>query len=60
MYWLKACTRCGGDLHEEQDHYGEYVACIQCGDVLSEEREHVLRASGILRPEMASPMPKAA
>ncbi len=45
MYWLKACPRCGGDLHEEQDHYGVYVACIQCGYVLTPEEEQRLQAT---------------
>ncbi len=31
MFWLKACTRCGGDLAAGNDHYGQYVSCLQCG-----------------------------
>ena len=60
MFWLKSCPRCGGDLHEERDFYGGYVACIQCGVVLTEEQELALRAWGILQREMANQMPKAA
>ena len=60
MFWLKACFRCGGDLHDEQDFYGKYVACIQCGVVLSDEQERALRTWGILEREPASAMLKAA
>ena len=31
MYWIKACTKCGGDLYESADQHGRYVACLQCG-----------------------------
>ena len=27
----KECSRCGGDLFLERDHYGTYITCIQCG-----------------------------
>ena len=33
MMLLKACSRCGGDLHETSDIYGRYHQCIQCGHV---------------------------
>ena len=39
MYWLKACTRCGGDLFQNRDEYGQYIACAQCGTYLSEADE---------------------
>lgn len=38
---LKCCTRCGGDMHEGRDIYGEFDTCLQCGhtkDVVSHER----------------------
>ncbi len=35
MLWLKGCPRCNGDLNEEGDMYGEYIACLQCGYYLS-------------------------
>jgi hypothetical protein len=60
MYWLKACPRCGGDLHDEQDHYGEYLACIQCGFVPSTEQERALREMGSLEREMISLVRRAA
>ncbi len=28
---LKACRRCGGDLHHDVDIYGRYLTCLQCG-----------------------------
>ena len=28
VLWLKCCTRCDGDLHENRDIYGWYVACL--------------------------------
>ena len=31
MYWLKQCTKCGGDLASDRDHYGPYISCMQCG-----------------------------
>ena len=31
MYWLKGCTRCGGDLASNCDQFGSYVSCMQCG-----------------------------
>jgi len=51
MYWLKACPRCHGDLHEETDFYGPYVACIQCGYVLDSREEETLRLTSVLRRE---------
>lgn len=29
--WLRGCTRCKGDLSQERDEYGDYIACLQCG-----------------------------
>ena len=31
MYWIKQCTKCGGDLASNSDQYGPYVSCMQCG-----------------------------
>lgn len=31
MMWLKACTRCQGDLIEGMDLDGPVVQCLQCG-----------------------------
>ena len=42
MVWLKQCKRCGGDLHENKDIHGYYIACLQCGRVLTREEESSL------------------
>ena len=31
MLRLKACPRCGGDLHDNRDMHGCYAECLQCG-----------------------------
>ncbi len=51
-YWLKTCPRCHGDLREESDVYGKYVACVQCGYILRSEEEELLIATGLLEPEL--------
>jgi Zn ribbon nucleic-acid-binding protein len=44
-YWLKQCPRCQkGDLREERDTFGTYVACVQCGYALRAEEEAVVYA----------------
>lgn len=49
MFWLKACPRCRGDLHDIRDVGDHYVACLQCGRILTAEQEKSLpRAT--LRP----------
>ena len=35
MFWLGCCSKCNGDLYEDRDHYGPYIACIQCGNYLN-------------------------
>ena len=60
MYWLKACPRCRGDLHEEKDVYGAYVACIQCGYVLNSRDEEALCLTGIFEREKAGSAERAA
>ncbi len=37
--WLKACSRCAGDLLLQSDFYGSYVGCLQCGYILHPEEE---------------------
>ena len=39
MMWLKCCPKCNGDLYEEKDVYGPYIACIQCGHYLTVSEE---------------------
>ncbi len=34
MTLFKACRRCGGDLRESGDIYGDYFQCVQCGFLL--------------------------
>ncbi len=49
MFWLKACSKCHGDLHDIHDVGEHYVACLQCGRILTAEQEKTLpRAT--LRP----------
>lgn len=51
MFWLKACPRCRGDLHEIRDVGATYVSCLQCGQILTEQQEKMLpRAT--LRPPL--------
>ena len=45
-YWLKRCPRCQGDLREESDIYGPYIACVQCGYILLQAEEQQLAATG--------------
>ena len=30
MFYLKACTKCHGDLTLEKDSYGSFLKCLQC------------------------------
>ena len=43
MFWLKSCPRCNGDLYENHDIHGTYVACLQCSHYLTMEDEGILR-----------------
>ena len=31
MFYLKACSKCAGDLTLETDSYGAFLKCLQCG-----------------------------
>ena len=31
MLYLKACTKCRGDLILEKDAFGDFLKCMQCG-----------------------------
>lgn len=35
---LKGCPRCGGDMYDDVDVYGAYVACLQCGRYICQAR----------------------
>ena len=37
MFFFKACPKCSGDVHFEQDFYGSYFKCIQCGRTVDME-----------------------
>lgn len=51
MFWLKSCPRCNGDLYENHDIHGTYVACIQCSHYLTMEDEGILRNTTLLADE---------
>ncbi len=58
FFWLKACPRCCGDLHVENDQYGSFVSCLQCGlnrQVCSEPGEPLLIAA---EPSLPLPLPQ--
>ena len=62
MVWFKCCPRCSGDLCEEADLYGNYIACLQCGYYLSDVEEVVLRYSPpdrVDKPNQKAPVPVA-
>jgi len=44
-WWLKGCSRCGGDLYSEKDTYGWFVRCLQCGRELTAEQVSLLVSS---------------
>jgi len=40
LVWLKACTKCGGDLHSNSDSNGSYLQCLQCG-LLQDSKDRI-------------------
>ena len=48
MFWLKCCPKCEGDLYEEKDTYGKYVACMQCGRVINPLVETRTKANSVI------------
>jgi hypothetical protein len=64
-YWLKRCPKCAGDLRQEVDTFGLYIACMQCGYTLTYAQEAALMTSGTLpqpmvreeQPQVAGPLP---
>lgn len=50
MLFLKACKRCGGDMHINRDIYGEYKECLQCGLMLD-----IVSSNDVLAAAMAEP-----
>lgn len=45
MFWLKSCPRCSGDLYEDHDLHGSFVACLQCSHYLTAADEAILRGA---------------
>ena len=45
MFWFKSCPKCHGDLYQDSDTYGNYIACLQCGNYLTEADETGLELS---------------
>ena len=45
MFWMKACRKCQGDLYQNEDPYGTYIACIQCSTYLTPDEEAQLLVS---------------
>ena len=39
MMHLKACPRCGGDMHVNRDIYGDYKECLMCGNMIDIEKD---------------------
>lgn len=35
-WWMKACPKCRGDLHEDRAWGEREIRCLQCGHVLNE------------------------
>jgi len=48
MFWLKGCPRCNGDLYEDKDIHGSYIACLQCSKYLTADDEAKLRSAASL------------
>ena len=48
MFWMKACRKCRGDLYQDEDPYGTYIACMQCSTYLTpaEEAQLLVSSSG--------------
>ena len=57
MFWLKMCTRCGGDLYEGGDVFGGYISCVQCGYYLTEAEVVALRYRAAFQQETYSREP---
>ena len=50
MFWLKSCPRCSGDLYEDHDLHGSFVACLQCSHYLTAADEAILRDAAASTP----------
>ena len=54
MFWLKSCSRCGGDLFSDRDKHGPYTSCLQCGRYLTEAEETQLKHPVLQSARMAT------
>lgn len=54
MIYLKACSKCGGDVYLDRDLYGSFMACFQCGHTLTraEERKAMATAKSATKPRV--------
>ena len=43
MLYLRSCPKCHGDVYDDGDHYGRYLACMQCGHYLTAAEEVAVR-----------------
>ena len=34
MFYFKACPKCRGDVHLEEDVYGKFLKCFQCSRIV--------------------------
>jgi len=59
-YWLKACPKCSGDLREESNTFGSYIACMQCGYALTYAQEAAILATGVMEPQVREEEPQHA
>lgn len=49
-FWLKGCTKCGGDLYLQEEVGDTYIKCIHCGRELSFVEQNILM--GIAQPRL--------
>ena len=54
MFWFKRCLKCNGDLYDNRDMHGSYVACLQCGHHLTPDQEHAFWQEALAREEVNS------
>ena len=52
-FWLKSCSRCGGDLEAKMDISGPYIECVQCGAELAPREQCARGRAGARFPILA-------
>lgn len=50
MLFLKACSRCLGDLYQTKDIFGNYIVCFQCGYYLPDFEMMEILSMDAVRP----------